>query len=426
MRIAIIAPGSQGDVQPYIALGKGLKQAGHFVRLASHDNFEANVTAQELEFRPMGFNVQEIAQSEEMRERVEKGNFISLMRLMSKLSSQGAVTMAGGGLEAAQGMDLVLGGLGGMFTGIAVAEKLGLPFLQAHVIPFTPTRHFPSVLVPNLPDGPGSWLNRPSHHLTRQFMWHSLRAADNLARREVLGLPAAPFTGPYASEATRGLPVLYGFSPAVVPPAPDWGPDVHVTGYWLLAAAQSWTPPQPLLDFLDAGPPPVYIGFGSMSNRDPEQTANLILEALQRTRQRAVLFSGWGGLQKEEIPDSIFLSGAVPHTWLFPRMAAVVHHGGAGTTAAGLSAGVPSLIVPFFGDQPYWGRRVRDLGVGPAPLPRKKLNAENLALAIRQAVSDAGMRQRAAELGAKLRAEDGIARAVEIINRLENQVPAAP
>jgi UDP:flavonoid glycosyltransferase YjiC (YdhE family) len=166
----------------------------------------------------------------------------------------------------------------------------------------------------------------------------------------------------------------------------------------------------------------VYIGFGSMSNRDPRRTATIVLEALQQTRQRAVLFAGWGGLQQDELPDSVFMSGPVPHAWLFPHMAAVVHHGGAGTTAAGLTAGVPSVVIPFFGDQPYWGRCVHDLGVGPDPIPRKSLTAQRLAEAIRQAVSDEGMRQRAAELGARLQAEDGIGRAVDILDRLGQKI----
>jgi len=156
-----------------------------------------------------------------------------------------------------------------------------------------------------------------------------------------------------------------------------------------------------------------------MIMRNPEATAQLILQALARTRQRAIMQSGWGGLRSTSVPDSVFMIDAVPHAWLFPRMAAVVHHGGAGTTSAGLRAGVPSIIVPFFGDQPYWGQRVADLGVGPAPIPYKRLTADRLAQAIEIAVTDQAMRQRAAELGSKIRAENGIARAVDVIQQLD-------
>ena len=209
--------------------------------------------------------------------------------------------------------------------------------------------------------------------------------------------------------------MLYGFSPSVVPMPADWGPANHITGYWFLDPAEDWTPPAALLKFLQAGPAPVYIGFGSMSSRKPEETAELVIKALKKTNQRALLFSGWGGLHKEGLPDSLFMIDTTPHAWLFPRMAAVVHHGGAGTTASGLRAGVPSIVVPFFGDQAFWGKRVHDLGVGPAPIPRKKLSVDVLAQAIQESVTNSAMQQRAADLGSKIRAEDGIANAVEII-----------
>jgi sterol 3beta-glucosyltransferase len=212
--------------------------------------------------------------------------------------------------------------------------------------------------------------------------------------------------------------VLYGFSPAVIPPPPDWGSEIHVTGYWFLDPPDDWTPPPGLEEFLQAGPPPVYIGFGSMSSRNPGEAARQVLEALARTRQRAVIFSGWGGLQPADLPSSAIAIDPVPFSWLFPRCAAVVHHGGAGTTAAGLRAGVPSVVIPFFADQPFWGRRVAELGVGPAPIPRKKLTAERLARAIETAMGDRDMRRRAADLGAKIRTEDGIGRAVAVVAEL--------
>jgi UDP:flavonoid glycosyltransferase YjiC (YdhE family) len=215
------------------------------------------------------------------------------------------------------------------------------------------------------------------------------------------------------------MPVLYGFSPAVIPPPSDWGANTHVTGYWFVEEAGDWQAPAALLDFLGSGPAPVYIGFGSMSNRDPGETTELIVQALARAGQRAVLLSGWGGLQKENLPDSILMLDSVPHSWLFPRMSAVVHHGGASTTAAGLKAGVPSVIIPFMGDQPFWGQRVADLGAGPRPIPRKKLTVDNLAAAIREAVTDETMRRRAAILGQQIQKEDGIEAAVAVIGQLE-------
>ncbi len=241
-----------------------------------------------------------------------------------------------------------------------------------------------------------------------------------MARRDLLGLPAAPLRGPFNADCLQQTPVLYGYSPAVFPKPPDWDADTHVTGYWFLDPAEDWSPPAALIEFLQAGPLPVYVGFGSMSSRRPEQTADLVLQALAQARQRAIILAGWGGLQMAELPDSVLMVDSVPFSWLFPRVAAVIHHGGAGTTSAGLRAGVPSIVVPFFGDQPFWGRRVAELGVGPAPIPRRRLTAERLTGALQQAVTDQAMRQRAADLGATLQAEDGVGCAVEIIRQFES------
>ena len=217
------------------------------------------------------------------------------------------------------------------------------------------------------------------------------------------------------------MPILYGFSPSVIPAPSDWNDQTHITGFWFVDEADDWQPPAALLDFLQAGPAPIYIGFGSMSSRAPEQTADLVIQALALTNQRAILLSGWGGLQKVNIPDSIFMIDAIPHSWLFPRVSAVIHHGGASTTAAGLNAGVPSVIIPFFGDQPFWGQRIADLGVGPKPIPRKKLTADRLANAIREVVTNEDMRQRAAKLGKQIQAENGIKSTVEIFSQLEKR-----
>ena len=418
MRIAIIASGSRGDVQPYIALGKGLHEAGHTVWLLTHHNFEALVVACGLEFWPLRGNVQEVAESEEMRALLEKGNFIAISRYTAQAAKGAAVRWAEDGMAACQGMEMLVAGLGGLFLGISLAEKLGLPLLQAYYVPFTPTKAFPGALLPQSTPRLGGRFNRLTHHATREIMWQGSRAADKLAREQVLGLPAASFWGPYDSECLRGMPVLYGYSPSVIPAPPDWGADQHVTGYWFLNEGEGWTPPPALIDFLEAGPAPIYIGFGSMSSRKPEETAELVIAALRLANQRAILLSGWSGLQKADVPDTIFMIDSVPHSWLFPRLAAVVHHGGAGTTAAGLRAGVPSVVIPFFGDPPFWGERFASLGVGPTPVPRGKLTAERLASAIQEAVTNKAMRQRAAALGAKIQAEDGVARAVAVVQQM--------
>jgi sterol 3beta-glucosyltransferase len=420
MRIAVIAMGTRGDVQPYIALGQGLKAAGHFVRLITHENFEQLVRSYGLEFWTVRGDVQAIMDTPEMRDLLEKGNFLAINSHTSKAAQQAAIDWAEDGLAACQGMELLIVGVGGLFLSLALAEKLKVPLLQAYVFPFTPTKAFPAILFPRFISKLGGQVNRLSHHLFRQIMWQGSRPGDRLARQQVLNLPAAPVLGSYRSQYLQRHPVLYGLSPSVIPQPADWT-KTHITGYWFLNEAPDWTPPEALLDFLQAGSPPVYIGFGSMGSRNPERTADVVLSAIARTGQRAILQSGWGGLSKANLPDTVFRVDSIPHSWLFPRVAAVVHHGGAGTTAAGLRAGVPTIVIPFFGDQPFWGQRVAELGVGVAPISRKQLTDERLAKAIHRAVTDQSMRQRAADLGAKIRAEDGIANAVAVINTIEQR-----
>jgi sterol 3beta-glucosyltransferase len=417
MRIAIIAMGTRGDVQPYIALGKGLKAAGHFVRLITHQNFERLVRSHGLEFYPVKGNVQEVMESPEIRKLLEQGNFLAINAYTAKIVQDISIDWARDGIVACQGVDLMIAGVGGLYLAISLAEKLNIPFLQAYIFPFTPTKAFPAIVLPQSISRLGGTVNRLSHHLFRQIMWQGFQKADRLARKQVLNLTPAPFWGPYNSPILRQYPTLYGFSSSVIPQPSDWK-NTHVTGYWFLDEAADWTLPAALMKFLDSGAPPVYIGFGSMGSRKPQETAALVLAALDRTGQRGILSSGWGGLSQENLPNTIHMVDSVPHSWLFSRVAAVVHHGGAGTTAAGLRAGIPSIVIPFFGDQLFWGQRVEKLGVGTAPIPRKQLTVERLAGAIHRAVTDPLMRQQAANLGARIQSEDGIANAVAVISDL--------
>ena len=421
MKIAIMALGSRGDVQPYLSLGKGLKAAGHFVRLITHQNFERLVTSHGLEFYPVKGDVQAVIESPEMLKLLEQGNFLAINAHTAKLVRSAAIDWAQDGIAACRGIDLLVAGVGGLYLSIALAQKLNIRFLQAYIFPFTPTTAFPAIVLPQSISRLGGTVNRLSHHLFRQMMWQGFRQADRLARQQVLNLPPAPFWGSYNSAALRQYPTLYGFSSSVIPQPSDWQ-NTQVTGYWFLDAAADWTPPAALMKFLNSGKPPVYIGFGSMGSRKPAATAALVLAALDRSGQRGILLSGWGGLSQANLPDTVLMVESIPHSWLFPRMAAVVHHGGAGTTAAGLRAGVPSIVIPFFGDQLFWGQRVAKLGVGTAPIPRKQLTVELLAQAIDRAVTDPVMIRQAANLGAKIQAEDGIAHAVAVIHAIEQEV----
>ena len=414
MNISIVASGTRGDVQPYVALAAGLKAAGYTVRVLTSDDFESLVIDAGLEFRSMGSSVEVMLQSEDWRKTTEGGNFIKILsRMMAEAKHRAhdqALTMP----ALLAGTDLLIAGMGGLGGAFSIAEKLNIPVVQAYVFPITPTSAFPGPLTPALPVG--GPFNRLSFIAMRQMLWQTIRIAD-VTIRKALGLSRASFFGPFGSFQRKRVPLLYGYSQYVLPRPNDWDDLKHVTGYWFLDPPDNWTPPTDLVAFLQAGPAPVYIGFGSMGNRNPEKTTKLALRALELSGQRGVLASGWSGMSQTNLPHTVYMLKSIPHSWLFPQMAAVVHHGGAGTTAAGLRAGVPSIITPFFGDQPFWGQRVAKLGVGPTPIPKKRLTAEKLAEAITQAVTDNAMRQRAAELGEKIRTENGITQAAAFIQQ---------
>jgi sterol 3beta-glucosyltransferase len=407
MKILILTLGTRGDVQPYVALGAGLRSAGHAVTLATLERFGPMATERGLDFHPLRGELLELMQTPEGKAALTgKGNPLALLRQVGPMYR----AMLEEEWAAAAGAELVIyhpKALGGH----SIAEKLGIPGVIALPLPLmSPTAAFPSPIIPAA--SLGAPLNRLSHRAAVGLALASVRGVLNRWRKESLGLP------PAGDELTlRGRPVLrlYGYSPAVLPSPPDWDEHSAATGYWFLDRPAGWAPPQPLVAFLRAGPPPVYVGFGSMPAQDAERLTATVLAALERAGQRGVLATGWGGLAAAELPASIYLLDAAPHDWLFPQMAAVVHHGGAGTTGAGLRAGAPTVICPFFGDQPFWGRRVAALGVGPAPIPQRKLSVERLAEAIRTAATDGAMRERAAALGAAIRAEDGVASAVALI-----------
>ncbi len=209
MRIAIITSGSRGDVEPYLALGKGLKQAGHAARLVAHENFAALVQAHGVEFWPIAGNAQDVAQSAEMRQLLDKGNFLAILKKMGRDAQDNALAFAQGGLAACEGVDLIIAGLGGAFIGVALAEKLNIPFMPSYYVPFSPTRAYPNALFPQMPAFVNGSLNRASYRLAQQMMWQGFRSADNVARRQVLGLSKTSFFGPYGSVRFKQNPVLY-------------------------------------------------------------------------------------------------------------------------------------------------------------------------------------------------------------------------
>jgi sterol 3beta-glucosyltransferase len=415
MQLTIFAAGSRGDIQPCVTLGHGLRQAGFAVRLAAPANFAGFVQERGLAFHPLGGDVQQIMASDAGRRFMERGggNPLASIRAMRTLLGPVALQMAEDALAACAEAEALISLA--VFAPFAqpIAALRRIPLILVEPTPLLPTGAFPAPGWP-LQRDLGALPNRLSGVAMLQVLWQWYRPFVNDFRRRH-GLP--PSTGADFYRTLTANPLLGAYSPAVIPRPSDWPDGARPTGYWSPDTPLAWHPPPALEAFLARGAAPVYVGFGSMAGRRPEQLARLVLEALARSGQRGVLLTGWGGIQALDVPDTVLVIDSVPHSWLFPQMAAVVHHGGAGTTGEGLRAGAPTVIVPFVVDQPFWGQRVRALGVGPAPLPQRTLTAAALAEAIAVAVHDTGIRKRAAALGATLRAEDGVSIAVSRIKR---------
>jgi sterol 3beta-glucosyltransferase len=419
MRVTIIAVGSRGDVQPYIALGLGILAAGHAVTVATHETFREFVTDYGLHFVPTSGDPRAVlAVADRWLATGRNRHALPVAREMIRALRPMLAALLADFWRVSQGSDLLI------YSPVAtpawsVAERLGIPGVAAYLQPLHRTRAFPAVGVPGSVQLGGSF-NLATHILTQQFAWQPIRRQVNAWREAALALPPAVGYGPFARahRSAAGLPTLYAYSPLVVPKPPDWGPAIRVTGYWVLSPTPRWRPPEALVAFLGAGPPPISIGFGSMTPSNASRLTAIAVEALAATSQRGVLLGGWGALGDGVLPASVMTIPDVPHEWLFPRMRAIVHHGGAGTTGAALRSGVPSIVVPLGFDQPFWAGRVRALGVGPRPISRRRLTAGRLAEAIRQAVSDDAMRQRAASLGAAIRAERGVEVAVTEIEAI--------
>lgn len=414
--LTILALGSRGDVLPYVVLGAGLQQHGFTVRVVTFESFAPLVARHNLEFTAVPGNAEQITTSSSGISLAESGYNVWQMWQSLKASYW---QLAAGITEALSQpvvwqTDAVLNQLPGGLFGLDLAEKLHIPHINLAVMPLLRTRAFPMLAFPpGLAFLPG--YTPLTYRLAEQIIWSGFRGVVNRWRQSVLALPPQPFWGCFSQVGQ--LPTLLGFSEQIVPRPPDWSANIHFTGYWQ-SQEPEWTPPESLLHFLADGSPPIFIGFGSMPVRDPQRVTRMILAAVQQTGQRAILHTGWAGLGQSDLPETIYQLEYAPYGWLFPQMAAVVHHGGSGTTGFGFWAGVPTILVPFLFDQFFWGRRIEALGVGPEPVPYKKLTAERLAVAIDTAVTNPLMRQRAAELGKDIRQENGVETAVRIVQQL--------
>jgi UDP:flavonoid glycosyltransferase YjiC (YdhE family) len=394
-----------------------LKNAGHQVTLATSYNYTEWIESFGISTHPDQFSIQEYMKTPEARKIFASRNIFKLLKAFKEMMGEGpkAVDTI---WEAVEDADFVIQSPTSVGA-LEAAELRGIPAAFAMPVPFAPTGEFVSVFIGPARFSLGGGYNRLTHGLMHKMLWGSMSGPMTKALRKKLGLtPVNSFADQFNLMQNAGIPTLYGFSEHVLPKPIDWDNLQRICGYWFLDSPTDWQPPEDLQQFLAAGPPPVYVGFGSINAGDSEEKTRIILEALTKSEQRGVVLTGWDGLSKMQAPDDIFFIENAPHDWLFPRMAAVVHHGGAGTTGAGLRAGIPNIITPIGADQYFWRERLVQLGVSPHAPSLKILKATELAEAIEIAVSAEEMREKAKALGEKIRGEDGVKRAMNIIKDL--------
>jgi len=417
--ITIVTVGSRGDAQPYVALGVALAARGHRVTVATHETFRGLVTGRGLAFAPISGDPRAVLAADSADRWLSTGrvrDMVGAVRRFAREARPIAQALLDDFARVTVGADVIV------YSAVAapcrqVARARAIPSVAAFLQPLHATRAFPAIGLPSSLRLGGAF-NLSTYGVVDTIVWRLFRQQVDDWRRTALGL--GPLSAPAPDPANWHVPAVYGFSPAVVPPPADWRPDVSVTGYWVLPPAPDWRPPPALTDFLAAGPPPVAIGFGSMTPHHAERLTTIALDALRLSGHRGVLLGGWGSLgagvpPADRVTDDVLTLEECPHEWLFPRTAAVVHHGGAGTTGASIRGGTPSILVPLGFDQPFWASRVAAIGAGPPSIRRRKLTAPWLAAAIRRTVDDGAMRLRAAALGQQLRAETGSATAAAII-----------
>ena len=440
LNIVIQVVGSRGDVQPFVALGKVLKNTyGHRVRLATHPSFKDFVQENGLEFfsiggdpsRLMAFMVKNpglmpgfrsLLSGDVGQRRRDVAEYIQGcwrscykagdgmgLRATDNNHSEPSGNDPGSELTARPFVADCIIANPPSFAHIHCAEKLGIPLHIMFTMPYSPTHAFPHPLANIQSSNADPQLtNYISYTMIEILTWQGLGDIINRFRAKCLGLdPMSLIWGPGMLQRLK-IPHTYCWSPALMPKPIDWGPHISISGFYFLDSASNYTPAPDLQAFLDAGPPPIYIGFGSIVLDDSNAMTKLIFQAARKTGKRVLLSKGWGGMGADElrIPDGVFMLGNVPHDWLFKHVSCVVHHGGAGTTAAGIAAGRPTLVVPFFGDQPFWGDMIARAGAGPDPIPHKQLTADKLADAINFCLKLESL-ERAKALASKIAAEAG-------------------
>ncbi len=425
-RVAIAAIGTMGDVQPFVALALALQKRGFSVILCTSSDFADFVTAHGIEFHNLGTDIQAFIRQSQFDNAMSK----NLLLYAPKLLRDGQNILKTACRElwvAAQGADALVFHQTTNFA-VDIAEALDVPAIMTAFQPINPTGEFPHFTYEGPPPDP--LFNRISIDPLFNRLSYVVQAAQqsyydfprDRMRAKLLGLRSRKRSGFSKNARGERIPALHAYSPTISPRPGDWPDAVTITGFWRLEDITDWEPDAAFATFLAAGETPIYLGFGSMPWGAARNT-EIILKALQIWGGRVVIGRGWGGIRTEDLPPSVHSIGKVPHSKLFEHVKAVVHHGGAGTTHTGLHAGKPTFIVPQFFDQPYWGKRVFELGCGPPPVRLRKLTPGILAAALDELATDQSYEMAARDLREKLLLEDGTGLAVDVIEETIAEYP---
>lgn len=410
MHLVIVTSGSRGDVQPYLALARRAAAAGHRVTLATHAIFEPWIRSNGINFRSLHGDPERMLGNPGARAWLADGSLSGLWQFAREFGRDFPALFEGllrDIVTVTADADMVLYGAV-CLAAAQLHETRGLPVMGGFMQPLTPTDAFPAAGL-TYREPQSIWdrrRNHLSHVVSEQLLWQPSRRTVNRWRQRELNATPVSLLGPFAAQRSASYPVCYAYSPSVLPAPDDWPPWIAPTGWWFLDEPD-FQPSPALAAFLAAGEAPVTIGFGSMTPQDGEWLTRTVLGACERAGCRAILLQGWGALGDTALPSWAHVEKEVPHSWLFARSSALVHHGGAGTTGAALRSGRPSLVVPLGFDQQFWGSRLHLLGVSPAPIKRRDLTIDNLAASLRAMRTNTAMRDAAARLGARVRSEDG-------------------
>jgi sterol 3beta-glucosyltransferase len=408
--ITILCSGSRGDFQPYIALAQELKKLGKAVRITGMREFEGFVKSYGIDFYPIQADFKTLNVDEAMlKEAQSADNPLKMLLTFNKMKKYG-LSIANEFYAACEGSELVIYHPG-CTIGYFAAERLGIPAILSSPFPMHKTKEQTSVIqYGRIKASPLK--NIISYHMLQGMLWlASNNSVKYLWKKEFGGLPKN-FGKPYERHLDKSHPSVISCSNFVFKRPSDWNENIHQYGYWFVKEQAEYTPSKELEDFLNFGDKPVYVGFGSVFHKDQKETlSKLVIDAISKANKRGII-CGMGKL--DNLPDNIIAIDSIPHTWLFEKVSAVCHHGGAGTTSAGFAAGVPSVIIPFANDQHAWAHRAYDLGVGSKPIPIKKLTSDNLAEAISYALQD-NIVENAKKLSINISTENGARECAKVI-----------